>query len=175
MNLPLPTMRRRRADITFVHWRTAVFVQGCFWHACPEHLHAPKHNAEWWWRKLDDNTRRDRDTDATLLRLGWHPLRVWEHEAVEDAVHKVVEVLAYQGHPRARRLHQRFGLVNLDFATQVRTPKASYLWAPPSDCHSLRLSPRVVGLKGLRDASPLGNARGVPGRQGSRWPAPGLS
>ncbi|WP_268267652.1 PDDEXK family nuclease [Streptomyces kaniharaensis] len=42
VNLPLPAMRRRRADITFVRWRTAVFVQGCFWHACPEHSHAPK-------------------------------------------------------------------------------------------------------------------------------------
>ncbi|MEU9078652.1 very short patch repair endonuclease [Kitasatospora sp. NPDC048538] len=109
VNHPLPTMRRRRADITFAPWRTAVFVQGCFWHACPKHLHAPKHNAEWWWRKFDDNTRRDRDTDATLLRLDWHPLRVWEHEAVEDAVYKVVEVLAYQGHPRARRIHQGSG------------------------------------------------------------------
>ncbi|MFD0257198.1 very short patch repair endonuclease [Kitasatospora indigofera] len=102
VNLPLPSMRRRRADISFVPWRAAVFVQGCFWHACPEHLHAPKHNAEWWWRKLDDNVRRDRDTDASLVRLGWLPLRIWEHEAVEVAIDKVVELLAYQGHPRAR-------------------------------------------------------------------------
>ncbi|MEV8096509.1 very short patch repair endonuclease [Kitasatospora sp. NPDC085879] len=109
VNMPLPSMRRRRADITFVRWRTAVFVQGCFWHACPEHLHAPKHNAEWWWRKLDDNVRRDKDTDARLVRLGWLPLRVWEHEVVGAAVDKVVELLAHQGHPRARRLHRSSG------------------------------------------------------------------
>ncbi|MEU2631848.1 DNA mismatch endonuclease Vsr [Kitasatospora sp. NPDC007106] len=109
VDLPLPTLRRGRADITFVPWRTAVFVQGCFWHACPEHLHAPKHNAEWWWRKLDDDVRRDRHTDENLVRPGWLPLRIWEHETVEAAVDKVVELLAHQGHPRARRLHRSSG------------------------------------------------------------------
>ncbi|MFJ3790991.1 hypothetical protein [Kitasatospora sp. NPDC090091] len=86
-----------------------MFVQGCFWHARPEHLHAPKHNAEWWWRKLDDNARRDKETDARLVRLGWLPLRVWEHEAVEHAVRKVVELLAYQGHQRAQRIRRADG------------------------------------------------------------------
>ncbi|MFD7732201.1 very short patch repair endonuclease [Kitasatospora phosalacinea] len=107
VNLPLPGLRRRRADLTFTRWRTAVFVQGCFWHACPKHLHAPKHNAEWWWNKLQHNVRRDADTDAYLVRLGWLPLRVWEHEAVEAAVAKVVEVLAHQGHPRAQEIQGR--------------------------------------------------------------------
>lgn len=109
VNLPIPGKRRRRADVTFVRWRTAVFVQGCFWHACPEHLHMPKHNAEWWWNKLQNNVRRDEDTDAHLVRLGWLPLRVWEHEVVGTAVAKVVEALAHQGHPRARRIHVRSG------------------------------------------------------------------
>ncbi|MFF4743797.1 hypothetical protein [Streptomyces sp. NPDC001268] len=57
-------MRRRRADVTFVKWQTAVFVQGCFWHACPQHQHAPVHNREWWREKLEGNVRRDADTDA---------------------------------------------------------------------------------------------------------------
>ncbi|WP_082119923.1 very short patch repair endonuclease [Saccharothrix sp. ST-888] len=111
VNLPIPNKRRRRADVTFVRWRTAVFVQGCFWHACPKHLHMPKHNAEWWWDKLQNNVRRDEDTDAHLLRLGWLPLRVWEHEVVETAVAKVVEALAHQGHPRAVGIRARSGVV----------------------------------------------------------------
>ncbi|MGW4646722.1 very short patch repair endonuclease [Kitasatospora sp. NPDC004289] len=110
VNLPLPTMRRRRSDLTFVRWRTAVFVQGCFWHACPQHLHAPKHNAEWWWDKLQHNVRRDEDTDSRLVRLGWIPLRIWEHETVEAAVAGVVEVLAHQGHPRAVGLSRHRGV-----------------------------------------------------------------
>ncbi|WP_234335995.1 very short patch repair endonuclease [Streptomyces sp. NRRL S-920] len=104
VNLPVPEMRRRRADLTFVRWRTAVFVQGCFWHACPRHLHAPTHNAEWWQQKLQGNARRDEETDTHLVRLGWLPLRVWEHEAVDAAVDRVVEALAHRGHPRAQRM-----------------------------------------------------------------------
>ncbi|MFJ8042619.1 very short patch repair endonuclease [Kitasatospora sp. NPDC096147] len=104
VNLPLHGMRRSRADLTFVPWRTAVFVQGCFRHACPRHLHAPRHNAEWWWEKLRQNVLRDQDTDAHLVRLGWIPLRIREHETVETAVAGVVEVLAHQGHPRASAL-----------------------------------------------------------------------
>ncbi|WP_405540949.1 hypothetical protein [Streptomyces antimycoticus] len=52
VDLPILGMRRRRADVTFVRWRLAVFVQGCFWHACPLHLHTPVHNREWWREKL---------------------------------------------------------------------------------------------------------------------------
>ncbi|WP_285506122.1 very short patch repair endonuclease [Streptomyces sp. NBRC 13847] len=104
VDLPLPGMRRRRSDLTFVRWRTAVFVQGCFWHACPEHLHAPMHNGDWWREKLEGNVRRDADTDARLVRLGWVPLRIWEHETVDAAVGRVVEVLGSRGHPRALRI-----------------------------------------------------------------------
>nr|WP_237546850.1 very short patch repair endonuclease [Streptomyces sp. SID161] len=61
VDLPIPGMPRRRADVTFTRWRTAVFVQGCFWHACPTHQHAPKHNSEWWRRKFDTNVHRDEE------------------------------------------------------------------------------------------------------------------
>jgi DNA mismatch endonuclease, patch repair protein len=103
VDLPLPGMSRRRSDVTFVKWRTVVFVQGCFWHACPQHRHEPVHNAEWWREKFEGNVRRDADTDAHLVRIGWVPLRIWEHETVDAAVAKVVEALARRGHPRALR------------------------------------------------------------------------
>ncbi|MFH8758556.1 very short patch repair endonuclease [Streptomyces atroolivaceus] len=73
VDLPLPGMRRRRSDLTFVRWRTVVFVQGCFWHACPQHMQAPVHNAEWWREKFEGNVRRDTDTDTRLVRMGWGP------------------------------------------------------------------------------------------------------
>ncbi|MEV7995942.1 very short patch repair endonuclease [Streptomyces sp. NPDC086077] len=104
VDLPLPGLRRRRSDLAFVRWRTVVFVQGCFWHACPEHLHTPVHNGEWWQEKLEGNVRRDTDTDAHLVQLGWVPLRIWEHETVDAAVSKVLETLARRGHPRALRI-----------------------------------------------------------------------
>ncbi|MEU8854427.1 hypothetical protein AB0C48_07125 [Streptomyces sp. NPDC048556] len=104
VDLPLPGMRRRRSDLTFVRWRTVVFVQGCFWHACPQHMHALVHNAEWWREKFEGNVRRDTDTDTRLVRMGWVPLRIWEHEVIEAAVGKVVRALGEQGHPRALRI-----------------------------------------------------------------------
>lgn len=61
----------------------AVFVDGCFWHGCPEHFRAPRANAEWWARKLEANRARDARKDAELRALGWEPVHVWEHEEPE--------------------------------------------------------------------------------------------
>lgn len=71
---------RREADIVFVRPRVAVFVDGCFWHACPEHATWPKANAGFWRTKIEGNRARDRDTDARLREAGWAVVRVWEHE-----------------------------------------------------------------------------------------------
>jgi DNA mismatch endonuclease (patch repair protein) len=76
---PLPDTRRR-ADLAFVTAKVAVFVDGCFWHACPQHATWPRHNADWWRRKIQGNVLRDRDTDARLRALGWRVLRFWEHD-----------------------------------------------------------------------------------------------
>jgi DNA mismatch endonuclease, patch repair protein len=71
---------RRRADIVFGPARVVVFVDGCFWHGCPEHATWPTHNAEFWREKIETNRRRDRDTDVRLANAGWKVVRVWEHE-----------------------------------------------------------------------------------------------
>ena len=80
---------RRRADVAFVRARVAVFVDGCFWHGCPEHGTWPKANARWWRTKIESNRRRDRDTDATLRAAGWLVLRFWEHVSPDAAARKV--------------------------------------------------------------------------------------
>lgn len=69
-----------RPDIALTRARIAVFVDGCFWHGCPEHAVAPKANANWWRSKLDANVARDRRNDATLRESGWVVVRAWEHE-----------------------------------------------------------------------------------------------
>jgi DNA mismatch endonuclease (patch repair protein) len=76
---PVPSLRGR-ADILFRQARVAVYVDGCFWHSCPEHGVLPKGNREWWREKLAANVRRDRSTESTLAELGWRVVRVWEHE-----------------------------------------------------------------------------------------------
>ena len=82
---PLPGMPRRRADVLFTRARVVVFVDGCFWHGCPEHKTSPANNAAWWATKLARNVERDRETDAHLVALGWRVLRVWEHEDMKQA------------------------------------------------------------------------------------------
>lgn len=81
--------RRRRVDIAFTRAKVAVFVDGCFWHCCPEHGSVPKANREWWLQKLGANERRDRDTDSELHAAGWLTIRVWEHEDPIEAADRV--------------------------------------------------------------------------------------
>jgi DNA mismatch endonuclease (patch repair protein) len=82
---PLPGMPRRRADIAFPGKGVVVFVDGCFWHKCPQHRSMPVTNADWWADKLARNVQRDRETDAFLEAKGWQVVRIWEHEPVEVA------------------------------------------------------------------------------------------
>ncbi|MFJ1868923.1 very short patch repair endonuclease [Streptomyces sp. NPDC088097] len=85
---------RREADIVFGPARVAVFVDGCFWHGCPEHATWPKNNAEFWRGKIEGNRRRDGDTDARLAESGWLALRVWEHEDADGAAARILAVVA---------------------------------------------------------------------------------
>lgn len=72
---------RRVADVAFPGLRIAVFVDGCFWHGCPEHATWPKQNAEFWRQKIEANRIRDADTNSRLRDIGWTVLRFWEHES----------------------------------------------------------------------------------------------
>jgi DNA mismatch endonuclease (patch repair protein) len=82
---PLPG----RPDLSFTRVKLAVFVDGCFWHMCPDHAVLPKHNARWWREKLLGNVTRDGTKDAQLALLGWAVLHVWEHEDVDVAADSV--------------------------------------------------------------------------------------
>jgi DNA mismatch endonuclease (patch repair protein) len=80
-----------RPDVAFTRVRLAVFIDGCFWHMCPQHATMPRNNAEWWLAKLHRNVERDREKDGQLAGLGWDALHFWEHEepfAVADAVER---------------------------------------------------------------------------------------
>lgn len=69
-----------KPDVAFTRARIAVFVDGCFWHRCPDHGTAPKNNGKWWSDKLEANVARDRRNDDDLQKLGWISVHVWEHE-----------------------------------------------------------------------------------------------
>lgn len=85
---------RRVADVAFPGLRIAVFVDGCFWHGCPEHATWPKQNSEFWRQKIEANRLRDSDTNSRLFNDGWTVLRFWEHESPTKAAETVVQTVA---------------------------------------------------------------------------------
>jgi DNA mismatch endonuclease, patch repair protein len=90
---PVPGIRCR-PDIVFPAARLAVFVDGCFWHRCPDHGISPRTNSAYWTAKLDRNVSRDRRNDRDLRAAGWAVIRVWEHEdasAVADWIERAVD------------------------------------------------------------------------------------
>jgi DNA mismatch endonuclease (patch repair protein) len=88
--LPRPV----RPDIAFTRARLAVFVDGCFWHGCPEHgRHSPGRNANYWSAKLARNRERDAEQICRLERAGWRVLRFWEHEDPRNAASAIAEAL----------------------------------------------------------------------------------
>jgi DNA mismatch endonuclease, patch repair protein len=87
------TGARVRPDIAFTARRVAVFVDGCFWHCCPQHGSQPANNTWYWEPKLARNVERDRAADTALAAAGWRVVRVWEHESLEGAIATVVAAL----------------------------------------------------------------------------------
>jgi DNA mismatch endonuclease (patch repair protein) len=91
----LPIDKRRRADIAFTRWRLAVFVDGCFWHGCPEHYTSPAAHDSYWAAKLQRNVERDRETDLLLDAVGWQSLRIWEHTPAIEAADRIETEVAH--------------------------------------------------------------------------------
>lgn len=84
---------RSRADIVFTSRRIAVFIDGCFWHGCPQHATWPKANGPWWRAKIEGNKLRDSRTDETLRKAGWTVVRAWSHEDASRVVQRIVRSL----------------------------------------------------------------------------------
>lgn len=89
---PVPQIRRT-ADLVFTRAKVAVFLDGCFWHGCPEHHRPAKRNSDFWKSKIMGNVARDAETDARLHEAGWHVIRVWEHEDPCVAAKMIQEIV----------------------------------------------------------------------------------
>jgi len=89
---PEPAMRCQ-ADLVFSKARVAVFVDGCFWHRCPDHGTSPNKNSDYWQAKLDRNVARDQRQRASLEAAGWTVLTVWEHEAPHAAAERIASTV----------------------------------------------------------------------------------
>lgn len=91
VDVPLPFDRRRRADIVFSRVGLYVFIDGCFWHGCPDHFVTPKTRTDFWLAKVHGNRARDRDTARRLTELGLSPVRIWEHLPPDEALRRIVQ------------------------------------------------------------------------------------
>lgn len=82
-------------DFVFPRFKTAIFVDGCFWHSCPKHATKPKNNASFWRKKLAGNKERDRLVTRTLRAKGWQVVRIWEHElkSGERVINRILQAL----------------------------------------------------------------------------------
>lgn len=87
---------RREADIVFRKMKIAVFIDGCFWHGCPQHKKVIKTHRLWWERKISKTKERDMDTDEKLQSFGWTVIRIWEHENPEEAAGRILKALKTQ-------------------------------------------------------------------------------
>ncbi len=83
-------------DLVFPGIWLAVFLDGCFWHRCPEHQTAPVTNGDWWRAKLDRNQARDGEHNQALEAAGWSVLRIWEHQPLAEAVDLVVRRVEHE-------------------------------------------------------------------------------
>lgn len=92
---PLPSLRRT-ADLVFTRAKVAVFLDGCYWHGCPDHHTVAVTNSEYWKEKVRRNRERDQDTNAKLAEAGWLVLRIWEHEDPGCAALRVKEAVRTQ-------------------------------------------------------------------------------
>jgi DNA mismatch endonuclease (patch repair protein) len=81
----------------------AVFIDGCFWHACPDHGVLPKNNREWWQNKLSRNVARDREKDVQLDAMGWVAVHIWEHENPIGAADTIERLWRSRRQPPPRR------------------------------------------------------------------------
>lgn len=89
---PVATLRRR-ADIVFPRERVAVFVDGCFWHGCPDHGRRIRSNTEWWASKIAATRARDMDTRERLEEEGWTVVRIWEHDEPRTAARRIAGIV----------------------------------------------------------------------------------
>lgn len=87
---PLPAVRRT-ADLVFTKAKVAVFMDGCFWHGCPDHHTRSATNAAYWAEKVRRNRERDAETDRLLAEAGWLVVRVWEHEDPVSSARMIAE------------------------------------------------------------------------------------
>ncbi len=80
-------------DILITDTKTAVFLNGCFWHKCPKHYVAPKSDKKYWLSKIKNNLKRDKKNTKLLKAKGYNVIKIWEHQVKTDMKRIITDVL----------------------------------------------------------------------------------
>ncbi|AWS47058.1 very short patch repair endonuclease [Streptosporangium sp. 'caverna'] len=96
---PLPNLRCT-ADMVFTRAKVAVFMDGCFWHGCPEHHTKSATNAEYWAEKFRKNRELDAKNNRVLAEAGWTVIRFWEHEDPISSARRIAEQITFSRQKR---------------------------------------------------------------------------
>jgi DNA mismatch endonuclease (patch repair protein) len=107
---------RRTADVLFSRGKVAVFIDGCFWHGCPEHFVVPATNNSFWAAKIERNRERDDETTARLELRGWLVLRFWEHESPVSVAERIARLVGERRADSAARAKPNRGLYHREIA-----------------------------------------------------------
>ena len=86
-----------KPDIVFPGKKLCIFIDGCFWHKCPDHFQTPKTNTDFWVLKIEGNVERDRFVNKALRDQGWKVLRFWEHDvkaSIESVIEQIIQALS---------------------------------------------------------------------------------
>ena len=83
-----------KPDIILPKYKTAIFVNGCFWHMhdCPEFV-MPKSRLDYWETKLKKNVIRDQSHYEKLKELGWNVIVIWECQLKKQCVEETLNAL----------------------------------------------------------------------------------
>lgn len=73
-----------KPDLVLKKFKTVIFLDSCFWHACPDHFHFPKTKKKYWKNKLERNKIRDVEVSEYYFGKDWNVIRVWEHDIVKS-------------------------------------------------------------------------------------------
>ena len=139
-----------RADVVFPRQRVAVFMDGCYWHRCPEHGTMPQTNHDYWRAKFQMNIARDLRVNVSLADEGWQVIRIWEHEVLDDdlAEHAVSRVVS-----AVRGVNNPEGLSESESAIEgaiMPDPEASF--ESGSSMADVTMPKRVSRSEGSSDA-----------------------
>ena len=85
--------RTVRPDVVFPRRKVAVFLDGCFWHGCPDHGRMPADPTGYWHAKISRNSARDSTVNSLLVDAGWIVVRIWEHVPAPEAALRVLQAV----------------------------------------------------------------------------------